>query len=298
MPEIHRCILHDGVTAKPEVPTMSFESTVMLPSGAAMPRIGLGTHEISGASGPDAIAAGIAAGYRLLDTAIAYGNHAEVGEGMRRSGVPRDELFLTTKVRRRTAGAEDARVRIQESFQELGLERLDLLLIHGPNASREVAIDTWRGLISARAAGLVTDIGVSNFSPAQILQLEDATGVLPAVSQVQLSPALQRREDVSFYLERGIVPMAWSPLGVAHGVLEDAVVLRLAATHGVSPAAIAIRWGMQRGHVVIPKSGSAERQRGNLRALEIELSDAEMASLEALDVAVESEWEAQNRAAW
>lgn len=277
---------------------MSLESTVILPSGAMMPRLGLGTYELSGASGADAIAAGIAAGYRLLDTAIAYGNHAEVGEGMRRSGVHREELFLTTKVRRRTAGADDARARIHESLRELGLDRIDLLLIHGPNASRDVAIDTWRGLIAARDAGLATDIGVSNFSPAQILQLEEATGVLPAVSQVQLCPALQRRKDVAFYLDHGIVPMAWSPLGVAHGVLDDALVLRLASEHGVSSAAIAIRWGLQRGHVVIPKSGSAMRQRENLRALEIALSDAEMAALAALDVATEFAWEAENRAAW
>lgn len=269
-----------------------------LPSGARMPAIGLGTYGISGPAAAATVAHSIRSGYRLLDTAAAYENEAEIGEGMRSSGTPRSELFLTTKIRRRTEHAAAAVASIQASLARLKLDRIDLLLLHGPNASREHALDAWRGLIDARDAGLVTDIGVSNFSPQQIQQLHAATGHWPAVSQVQLSPALQRSEDVEFYQDTGILPMAWSPLGIAHGVLDNPTVREIARSRGVSPAVVVIRWGLQRGHVVIPKSGSLERQRENLGALMIELSDPEMAALGALDTATQTEWEAANRLAW
>lgn len=274
------------------------DPTVPLSNGIPMPRLGLGTYDITGVNAAALIRSSLDAGYRLIDTAASYDNEAAVGEGIRQSSVPRARIFVTTKIRRRTANAADARASIRAARGRLTLEQIDLVLLHGPNEDREVAIDAWRGLLQAQEDGEVAAVGVSNFSPAQIQQLFDATEHFPAVSQVQLSPAIQRREDIDFYRGHGIVPMAWSPLGVVHGVLEDPAIGLLAAKHRVSSAVIAIRWGLQRGHVVIPKSGSPAHQRENLRALEITLDENEMHSLDSLDVAAQSAWESANRLAW
>lgn len=271
---------------------------VTLSTGAEMPRLGLGTYRITGEGAPQTIATAIAAGYRLIDTAASYDNENEIGEGIRLSSVSSDQLFVTTKIRKRTEGEDAAVEGVNAALARLGLDRLDLVLIHGPNESRETAIDTWRGLIRVRELGLARNVGVSNFSPGQLEQLHTATGEWPTVNQVQLSPALQRRADVDFHRQRGIASMAWSPLGVEHGVLEHPVVKEIANRLSLSPAAVALSWGMQRGHVVIPRSNSTEHLHENLRAAEVTLGASEIAQLEALDTAQQSDWEASSRAAW
>lgn len=281
---------------------MSEIPTVELPSGSRMPRLGLGTYDIVGVDAVGTIARAITTGYRLFDTAAAYENEPAVGgglrEGTRDMDLAREDFFICTKIRRRTESASAAVTAVREACRSLAVSKIDLVLVHGPNASREIAFAAWRGLQRARDLGLVTNIGVSNFSPAQIEQLVNDSDEWPVVSQVQLSPALQRRDDVSFYEHHGIIPMAWSPLGKAHGVLEHPTVTTLARRHGVSPAAVGIRWGLQRGHVVIPKSSSPTRQRDNLGALAFTLSPLDMSMLDDLDTAEQSAWEAENRAAW
>lgn len=275
--------------------------TLRLSNGGTLPSVGFGTFSVQGADAPATIASALDAGYRLIDSAAMYGNEAEVGEGVQRSSVARDEIVVTTKIGKRTSGAIDARANVDVALEQLGMDHIDVLLIHGPNNDPLLAVDTWRGLLEMQAEGRLTTVGVSNFSPAQLTRLHAETGVWPAINQVQVSPALQRREQVAFHLEHGIVTEAWSPLGVEHDVLEHPVMRGIAekhAEHGATPALVALRWGLQRGHVVIPRSSSPERQRENLRAVDLALDDDDMRAIAKLDVGTESDWEARGYAAW
>lgn len=279
----------------PEQPAIP---TLPLASGGRIPQLGLGTYRIVGPGAAETIASAIGLGYRLIDTAAMYDNEEAVGEAVRRSGVPRDEFVVTTKIGAGTAGAKDARDRARLALDRLGLDRIDLLLSHGPHRDEAVAVDTWAGLLALQADGVAAAVGVSNYSPRQLTRLHDATGVWPAVNQVQVSPALQRRDAVDFHARHGIVTEAWSPLGVEHGVLEHPVVRSIADARGVSPALIALRWGMQRGLVVIPKASTPERQRENLGVAQLVLDEDESAALAALDVGEQSAWEARGFEAW
>jgi 2,5-diketo-D-gluconate reductase A len=257
--------------------------TRTLNSGYEIPVLGLGTYPMNGAAGTAAMVQAISLGYRLLDTAALYGNERAVGEAIRRSGVGRPELFVTTKLRGGDHGREKTRAAVSGSLDRLGLDYLDLYLIHWPLPRLGLYAESYETMLELAAEGLIRSVGVSNFKPAHIAALVEATGVTPAVDQIELSPALPRRETVAYLSGAGVVTQAWTPLGPGRQVLGSAAVAAIAAARGVTPAQVILRWEVQQGIVTIPKSADAERQRVNLDIFGFTLADAEMASLAALD---------------
>jgi 2,5-diketo-D-gluconate reductase A len=254
-----------------------------LNSGYEIPVLGLGTYPMNGAKGAAAMAQAISLGYRLLDTAAKYENERAVGEAIRRSGVGRRELFVTTKLRGSDHGREKTRAAVAASLDRLGLDYLDLYLIHWPLPRLGLYVESYETMLELAAEGLIRSVGVSNFKPAHVAALVDATGVTPAVDQIELSPALPRRETVAFLEGAGVVTQAWTPLGPGRQVLGSAAVTAIADARGVTPAQVVLRWEVQQGIVTIPKSGDAERQRSNLDIFGFTLDDTEMVALATLD---------------
>jgi len=256
---------------------------VTLNDGAWFPELGLGTYNLNADEGIAAIVAATRSGYRLLDTAVNYGNEREVGEAVRRSGLDRDELLITSKIPGRHHGFDGAIVSVEESLKTLGLDRIDLQLIHWPNPSAGKWLETWQGLIEARERGLVRSIGVSNFTIPMLTRLVDETGVTPAVNQVELHPYFPQAELRAFHAERGIRTESWSPLARRSELLAEAVIGEVAAAHGVTPTQVVLRWHVQLGSTPIPKSADPERQRENADVFAFELSHAEISVISALE---------------
>jgi diketogulonate reductase-like aldo/keto reductase len=257
--------------------------TLELNDGHRIPAIGLGTYGLNGSEGIDAVGAGIDAGYRLLDTALNYGNEDAVGAAVRASSVPREELFVTTKLPGRHHGYDEAHRSIEESLENLGLDYVDLYLIHWPNPSVDRFVDTWRAFVDLREAGKVRSIGVSNFTEAHLARIVDATGVAPAVNQVELHPyfpqAAQRAVDAS----HRIVTESWSPLAKQGTLVGEQPITDAAAAHGVTPNQVVLRWHVQIGALPVPKSGNPERQRENLDVFGFELTEDEVAAISGLE---------------
>lgn len=272
--------------------------TTALADGTPFPLIGFGTSSVKGADGCRAIAQALRSGYRLLDTAAQYGNEAAVGQAVRDSGVDPDEVLVTTKIAGGDQGREAAREGYLASLRRLGLERTALVLIHWPNPSRGLALETWRTLIDLKEEGLTAHIGVSNFRPEQVMELIDATGVAPEVNQIQLSPALPRREAVAFHRERGIVTEAWGPLGGREGLAEQFALRKVAAKHGVSTAQVSLRWAIDQNIVVIPKSSDPERQISNATLEGVQLDDADRELLASLDLGEDAAWDSREHEEW
>ena len=272
--------------------------TTALADGTVFPLIGFGTSGMKGTRGADAVAAALRAGYRLVDTAAQYGNEAAVGQGLRDSGLDPDEALITTKIAGGDQGREEAREGLLGSLRRLGLPRVALTLIHWPNPSRGLALDTWRTLVELKEEGLTQHIGVSNFRPEQLQQLIDETGVAPEVNQIQLSPALQRREAVAFHREHGIVTQAWGPLGGREGLGEQFALRRVAEKHGVSTSQISLRWAVDQDIVVIPKSQDPTRQRTNATLEGISLDDEDRALLATLDLGEDAAWDSREHEEW
>jgi diketogulonate reductase-like aldo/keto reductase len=257
----------------PDIPT----DAAPLPSGARMPLLGFGTWQITGEDAVTATRAALDAGYRHLDTATIYGNEAEVGRALRHSGVAREEVFVTTKCPPDLA--PEAPQRLEDSLRLLGTEYVDLWLIHWPGDGG-VWTDLWRTFVRARDKGLVRDIGVSNFPLGLVDEVTDATGTKPAVNQVKWRPALFDRAVVQGHAERGIVLEGYSAL--RGGTLEDPTVRAIAEAHGRTPAQVVVRWHLQHGIVVIPKSTKVGRIRSNADVGGFTLTEQEMAELDAL----------------
>jgi 2,5-diketo-D-gluconate reductase A len=256
--------------------------TIALGDGVEIPQFGLGVFQVPPAETAANVQAALAAGYRHIDTAAAYGNEEGVGEALRASGLPRDEVFITTKCWNADHGREAATAALKTSLRKLGLDYVDLYLIHWPAPARDLYVETWQALIEARDAGLARAIGVSNFQPAHLARIIDETGVTPAVNQIELHPLLVQEELRRVHAERGIVTEAWSPL--AKGiVLSDDVVQAIAADHGRTPAQVVLRWHIQLGNVVFPKSMSPQRLAENIDVFDFSLSEAEMARISSLD---------------
>ncbi|RIJ51717.1 aldo/keto reductase [Clavibacter lycopersici] len=253
--------------------------TLELSDGNRIPAIGLGTYGLNDDAGAELVSGAIGAGYRLLDTALNYGNEAAVGDGMRRSGVPRDELFLTTKLPGRHHGYEETLASFEESRARLGVDFVDLYLIHWPNPSVDKYVDSWRAFIELKERGLVRSIGVSNFTPAHLTRLQEETGVLPVVNQVELHPSFAQAELRAFHAERGIVTESWSPLGTREQLMQDPAVVAAAEAHGVTPTQAVLRWHVQSGALPIPRSTDPERQRQNLDVFGFELTDEEVRAI-------------------
>jgi 2,5-diketo-D-gluconate reductase A len=255
----------------------------MLSSGYDMPLLGLGTYPLNGAAGVTAMASALSIGYRLVDTAAKYENEEAVGQAIARSGVPRGELFVTTKLRGADHGRHKTRAAVAASLDRLGLDYLDLYLIHWPLPRLWRFIESYETMLELARDGLIRSVGVSNFKAAHISALIDATGVAPAVNQIELSPAVTRWALVAYLEDNDIVPEAWSPLGLDHHVPESGTVTGIARAHDVTPAQVILRWEVQQGIVAIPKSASPERQRENLDVFGFELTEEEMTALAAMD---------------
>ncbi|HET7531142.1 MAG TPA: aldo/keto reductase [Mycobacteriales bacterium] len=261
---------------------MSDVPTVRLNNGVEMPQLGFGVFLVPADEVVEPVRAALDAGYRLIDTAKLYENEEGVGQAIRDSGLTRDEIFVTTKVWNSDHGYDSALRAFDDSTKRLGLDVIDLYLIHWPMPARDRYLETWRALEQVYADGRARAIGVSNFTVAHLTRLLDETGVVPAVNQVELHPGFAQEELRAFHAEHGIVTESWSPLGRGHGLLDDRSVVAIADAHGKTPAQVVLRWHLQLGCVVIPKSTHAERIRENFDVFDLELSGEEMGTLSAL----------------
>lgn len=261
---------------------MSERSPFTAHNGFTLPSQGLGTYQLRGEAGADAVRAGIESGYRLIDTAFNYENEGAVGWGIAGAAVERGELVVTTKLAGRHHERARALVSIEESRLRLGLDAIDLVLIHWPNPRIDRYVEAWAALIESRDNGQVRQLGVSNFLPEHLERIEDATGFRPVVNQLEIHPYFPQEDALTYHRERGIITEAWSPLGRAREVLDEPVIHDIAAAHGLTPAQAVLAWHSSRGVVAIPKSADPARQSANLAAAEVRLSDDEIAAITAL----------------
>lgn len=256
--------------------------TIELLSGVSIPVLGLGTWPLDDDEAATAVEQAVSAGYRLFDTAENYGNEAGVGEGIRRSGIERDEVFITTKFNKQWHSVDGVRKAFEQSAARLGVDYIDLLLVHWPNPDQDRYVDAVKGLAALREDALIRAIGVSNFKPTHLQRLLDE-GLVPDVNQIQLDPRHTRPESRHFHATHGIVTESWSPLGKGSNLLQDPAVDRLADKYGMTPAQIILRWHIQLGLVAIPKSANPLRIRQNINLFGFELAQDEVESLSALD---------------
>jgi diketogulonate reductase-like aldo/keto reductase len=256
--------------------------TVTLNDDNKIPVIGLGVGELSDSETEQAVAAALEVGYRLIDTASAYGNEAAVGRAIAASGVPRDELFITTKLATEDQGFQASQDALTASIERLGLDYVDLYLIHWPGGDPGKYVNSWGGLMKRREDGFTRSIGVSNFLAEDLSNVIDLAYFTPAINQIELHPLLSQAELRAVNAEYGIVTEAYGPLGVGK-LLENPTVASVAQAHGKTPAQALIRWSIQLGNVVIPRSANRERIKSNLDVFDFELSDDEMATLNDLD---------------
>ena len=253
-----------------------------LADGASIPQLGYGLYKVPAEDATALCLDAIDAGYRHLDTAAFYGNEREVGEAVRASGLPRDELFVTSKVWKDDNGYDRTLRAVDESMRRFALDRLDLFLIHWPVPSTDRYVETWRALVRLQAEGRVRSIGVSNFHVHHVDRIVAETGVAPAVNQVELHPWLPQRALREDHAARGIRVEAWSPLARGR-VLDDATLAGIAAKHGRSPAQVVLRWHVEPGVIAIPKASSPARLRENLDVFDFSLDDADAAAIASLE---------------
>ncbi|ASU80274.1 aldo/keto reductase [Actinopolyspora erythraea] len=255
---------------------MTQVSSLTLNDGNSIPPIGLGVFQIPDERTADVVGTAVEAGYRLIDTAAVYGNELGVGKGLADSGVAREEISVVTKVWNDDQGYDETLRAFETSAGLLGLEYVDLYLIHWPRPRLDRYVATWRALEKLKADGRVGSIGVSNFGREEITRLLDECDVPPAVNQIELHPGLPRTELREFHAQHGIATQAWSPLGRGQGFLEHPAITEIARDHGRTPAQVVLRWHSQLGVVPLPKSVSPTRLRGNLDIFGFQLSGAEM----------------------
>ncbi|MFD3502247.1 aldo/keto reductase [Streptomyces sp. NPDC058676] len=253
--------------------------THTLNDGTTIPALGLGTWPMDDTQAEQAVRGALEAGYRLVDTATNYRNETGVGRGVAGSGVPREEIVVTTKLPGRHHGYQETLASFEESRARLGLDHVDLYLIHWPLPRVDKYVDSWKAMIKLREDGRVRSVGVSNFTAEHIERLEKETGVLPAVNQIELHPFFPQDELRAFHAGKGILIESWSPLGRGTALLDDLVVGGIAEAHGVTPGQVVLRWHVQLGAVPIPKSADLERQRQNLDVFGFELDPAQMAAI-------------------
>jgi 2,5-diketo-D-gluconate reductase A len=253
-----------------------------LNDGHHMPRLGFGVWQVPNDEVGEPVKEALRVGYRSIDTAQGYDNEEGVGAAIRESGYDRETLFITSKLRTKSMGYDSTLGGIRSSLDKLGLDQLDLFLIHWPVPARGTYVDTWKAMIKAREDGLVRSIGVSNFLPEHIDRIIDQTGIIPAVNQLETHPRFQQRDVRDYHLKHGIRLESSSPLG--HGeALKDPVINRIAKKHDRAPAQIILRWHMQEDLIAIPKSVTAERIAANFEIFDFDLDDEDMAAIARLD---------------
>ena len=262
--------------------TLTPAPTLTLANGVQMPQLGLGTWPMDDKEATTAVAHALSIGYRLVDTAENYGNERGVGAGLRASGIARDQVFITSKFNREWHSVDGARQACEASLQRLGLDYLDLLLVHWPNPDQNRYVAAFEGLTRLLESGLVRAIGTSNFKLAHLQRLFDA-GMVPHVNQIQLDPYHRRADLEQLHAQRGIVTETWSPIGRGKAMLSDPAITAVAQSHGKTAAQVVLRWQIQHGFVPVPKSSDPLRQAQNLDIFDFALSAADMASLDALD---------------
>jgi 2,5-diketo-D-gluconate reductase A len=256
---------------------------VTLSNGVAIPIIGYGTWPIPDREAEDMVAAALDVGYRLIDTAEMYRNEEGVGRGIRASGIDRDEAFVTTKLSQRWHGYEEAKQAFANCSKRLGLDYIDLFLIHWPNPRLGKYVEAWRGMIELLEQGDVRAIGVSNFKPSHLQRLVDETGIVPHVNQIQLNPWVSRAAERDYHKSHGIVTESWAPIGKGGGLLGDPVIDDMARARSRTPAQVVLRWHLQLGLIPIPKTARRERLAPNLDVFDFSLSDEEMVVISELD---------------
>lgn len=255
---------------------------VTLNDGNSLPAIGFGTYPLRGDEAVAAIDSALEIGYRLIDTAVNYGNEADVGRAVRQSGLARDDIQITSKLPGRHHAYDDAIRSVEESLERLQVDYLDLHLIHWPNPSVGKYLQAWQALIDLRERGLIRSIGVSNFTQAHLGHIIDETGVVPAVNQIELHPRFPQEHMRAVDTDLGIITQAWSPMGKARAPLDEPAVLDAAQRLGVAPGQVILRWHIQIGSLPIPKSADPQRQRENFDVFDFALTDSEVAAISAL----------------
>ncbi len=255
---------------------------VTLNDGNSLPAIGFGTYPLRGDEAVAAIDSALEIGYRLIDTAVNYGNEADVGRAVRQSGLARDDIQITSKLPGRHHAYDDAIRSVEESLQRLQVDYLDLHLIHWPNPSVGKYLQAWQALIDLRERGLIRSIGVSNFTQAHLGRIIDETGVVPAVNQIELHPRFPQQHMRAVDTDLGIITQAWSPMGKARAPLDEPAVLDAAQRLGVAPGQVILRWHIQIGSLPIPKSADPQRQRENFDVFDFALTDSEVSAISAL----------------
>jgi 2,5-diketo-D-gluconate reductase A len=267
---------------------MALSPVIELNDGHRIPQIGLGTWPLDDHQVAAAVVNAVEAGYRHIDTAVKYGNEKGVGNGIRSSGLDRSELFITTKLDGEFQGQDRAVAGLDGSLKRLGLDYVDLLLIHWPLPRRDEFISTWKTFERLQADGKVRSIGVSNFKPAHLERLMAACDVVPAVNQIQVSPAITRIVDIAYNRRHGIVTESYSPLGAGSDLLNAPVLGRIAQKHGKTPGQIVLRWHVEQGLVAIPKTANPERMKENLDIFCFTLDADDTSAIATLDGGDES----------
>ncbi|MFF8908149.1 aldo/keto reductase [Streptomyces olivaceoviridis] len=256
--------------------------TVTLHNGVEIPQLGFGVFQVPDAETVAAVSAALEAGYRSIDTAAIYGNESGVGKALAGSGIPRGDLFVTTKLWNADQGYDATLKAFDAGLERLGLDYADLYLIHWPTPARDLYRESWKAIGKLAADGRIRAAGVSNFQPAHLKRLLDGADLVPVVNQIELHPGLQQSELRALHADLGIATAVWSP--PAQGaVLGDEAITAITARHGKSPAQVVLRWHLQLGNIVIPKSVTPARMRENLDVFDFALSDEEMAAIAALD---------------
>ncbi|MFF9018755.1 aldo/keto reductase [Streptomyces eurythermus] len=256
---------------------------IILNNGVEMPQLGYGVWQVPDDEAERSVATALQAGYRSIDTAAIYGNEEGTGKAIAASGLPREEIFVTTKVWNSDQGYDATLRAFDTSLAKLGLDYVDLYLIHWPLPSRDAYVDTYKAFEKLYADKRVRAIGVSNFLPEHLRRLTEETSVIPAVNQIELHPHLQQRQSREVHGELGIATEAWSPLGQGKGLLEVPAIVAIARKHGRTPAQVVLRWHLQLGNIVIPKSVTPSRIKENIAVFDFSLDDEDLAAISALN---------------
>ncbi|GAA2528821.1 aldo/keto reductase [Rarobacter incanus] len=263
-------------------PAQPFVPAVRLNNGTQIPAVGLGTYKLNGVDGSKAIGSALDVGYRLVDSAFNYENEGTVGHAVRTSQVPRDQIFVTSKLPGRHQQYDQAITTVQESVYRTGLDYIDLYLIHWPNPQVGKYVEAYRALVDLMKDGLIKAVGVSNFLPEHLHAVIDATGVVPVINQIEFHPYFPQIDAIKVHRELGIQTESWSPVGRGNTVASEPIVQQIAAKHGKSPVQVILRWHTQLGTIPLPKSATPSRQLENLSIFDFTLSDEDIAAITSL----------------